>query len=364
MTKESLIQLAHIANKAQAGAPVAYSYGEENFTPEQASAALREELNKLTASYSLYRENKNTIFALIEETIDDVLPKKVMEQFRNVAEFKTVAQGDKAVFVQKITNSARQRAKQFVTRVGLAGRYEVFKLDGRELTVTMTAIGGAAQIGFEEFLDGRVDFAELTSIIAEAMDEFILAEIQKALIAMITDLPVANKHANAGWSESDFDKLLAIARAYGDATVYCTYEFASKMLPSTTDWISEKMRDERWANGRLLNYKLCNVVIWDQSFMDETNAVRVIDPSFAFIIPSGAKKPVKIAFEGQTHVREAENEDWSRELQTYKKFGVAVMATNDICVYRDLSLASQYATEKNGAAAGSVTTTVGTWDMI
>ena len=353
MTKESLIQLAHIANKAQAGAPVTYSYGEENFTPEQASAALREELNKLTASYSLYRENKNTIFALIEETIDDVLPKKVMEQFRNVAEFKTVAQGDKAVFIQKITNSARQRAKQFVTRVGLAGRYEVFKLDGRELTVTMTAIGGAAQIGFEEFLDGRVDFAELTSIIAEAMDEFILAEIQKALIAMITDLPAANKTALNTWSETDFDKLLAVARAYGDATVYCTYEFAAKMLPNN-QWVSEKMKDERWANGRLLNYKLCNVVIWDQSFVDEANNVRVIDPSFAFIIPSGAKKPVKIAFEGQTHVREAENEDWSRELQTYKKFGVAVMATNDICVYRDLSLATEYKKEKlkdNNAAA-------------
>ena len=355
MTKESLIQLAHIANKASAGTPVSYSYENETFTPEQASAALREELNKLTASYSLYRENKNVIFALIEETIDDVLPKKVMEQFNAVAEFKTVAQGDKAVFVQKITNSAKQRAKQFVTRVGLAGRYEVFKLDGRELTVTMTAIGGAAQIGFEEFLDGRVDFAELTSIIAEAMDEFILAEIQKALIAMITDLPAANKTALNNWSETDFDKLLAVARAYGDATVYCTYEFAAKMIPNQNAWISEKMKDERWANGRLLNYKLCNVVIWDQSFVDESNAVRVIDPSFAFIIPSGAKKPVKIAFEGQTHVREAENEDWSRELQTYKKFGVAVLATNDICVFRDLSLATEYKKEKTGNQSATVT---------
>ena len=312
--------------------------------------ATSEAIHELAHDFNSYRRNKVDIFEIMQEAYDEILPKSVEEFMGTFAEIKQVGNNEKAQFVVK---RGRQRAKQFVTRVGLAGRYEVFKRDGKELTVTMTAIGGAAQIGFEEFLDGRVDFAELTSIIAEAMDEFILAEIQKALIAMITNLPGANKHADNTWSETEFDKLLAVARAYGDATVYCTYEFAAKMLPNN-QWISEKMKDERWANGRLLNYKLCNVVIWDQSFVDETNAVRVIDPSFAFIIPSGAKKPVKIAFEGQTHVREAENEDWSRELQTYKKFGVAVMATNDICVYRDLSLATEYAKEKTGNQSASV----------
>lgn len=343
MDKASLIKLGLIAANANPSAPTAYEWNGEKFSSEQASEALRDALNEIAGSYSLYRENKNTIFSLIEEVIDDVLPKKVMEQFSACAEVKQFAQGDKAVFVQKITNAARRRAKQFVTKVGLAGRYEVFKLDGRELTVEMTAIGGAAQIGFEEFLDGRVDFADLTSIIVEAMDEFILKEIQKALIACIADLPAANKHAATSFDEVAFDRLLAVARAYGDATVYCTYEFAAQMIPhdtSGTNWsaFSDKMKDQLWETGRLATYKNCTVVIWEQSFEDEQNNKRVIDPSYAFIIPSGAKKPVKIAFEGQTAVREAENEDWSRELETYKKFGVATLVTNDICVYRNTAL--------------------------
>ena len=79
------------------------------------------------------------------------------------AETKTFKQGDKPMFRRKI-NSARTRAKQFITRVGLAGIYEVFKLGGEEsFEVQTSAIGGAAQIGFEEFLDGRADFAEVTA---------------------------------------------------------------------------------------------------------------------------------------------------------------------------------------------------------
>ena len=40
---------------------------------------------------------------------------------------------------------------------------------------------------------------------------------------------------------------------------------------------------------------------------------KVIDPSFAYIIPTGGNdKPVKIAFEGQAIVDEAKNHDQSR----------------------------------------------------
>ena len=75
-----------------------------------------------------------------------------------------------------------------------------------------------------------------------------------------------------------------------------------------------------------------------RSYEDETNAVKVIDPSYAWIIPTGAEKPVKVAFEGQAIVREIENADMSREVQVYKKLGVCALITNNICVYRNTSL--------------------------
>lgn len=335
LERNELKQLMLAVAKADKNAPVAYSFGEKQYDYNALNDTLREELKELAGTYSLYRENKNTIFALIEETIDEILPKKVMEQYSMFAEVRTFAQGDRAVFNKK---EGRRRAKQFVTRVGLAGIYEVFKLDKSTFEVPTSAFGGAAQIGFEEFLDGKVDFAEVTEIIMEGLDEVVYEEIAKALIGGITQLPAANKVTHAGFDEAKMDKLIAVARAYGEPAIYCTYELAAKILP-VSDWISNDMKNERNAQGYISQYKGNRIVILPQSFTDETNATKVIDPSYAWIIPTGGNdKPVKIAFEGQTIVDEYTNYDRSREIQVYKKLGVVALMTNNICVYEDTSL--------------------------
>lgn len=335
LERNELKQLMLAVAKADKNAPVAYSFGEKQYDYNALNETLREELKELAGTYSLYRENKNTIFALIEETIDEILPKKVMEQYSMFAEVRTFAQGDRPVFNKK---EGRRRAKQFVTRVGLAGIYEVFKLDKSSFEVPTSAFGGAAQIGFEEFLDGKVDFAEVTEIIMEGLDEVVYEEIAKALIGGISQLPAANKVTHTGFDEAKMDKLIAVARAYGEPAIYCTYELAAKILP-VSDWVSSEMKNERNAQGYISQYKGNRIVILPQSFTDETNATKVIDPSYAWIIPTGGNdKPVKIAFEGQTIVDEYTNYDRSREIQVYKKLGVVAMMTNNICVYEDSSL--------------------------
>ena len=165
LDRNNLVALMKQVAKADPSAPVAYSFGDKQLSYEDMNATLRNELNELAGTYSLYRENKNLIFSMIEETLDEVLPKKVIQQYDQFAEVKTFAQGDKPVFRRPYTN--RNRAKQFITRVGLAGIYEVFKLDKSVIEVQMTAVGGAAQVGLEEFLDGNVDFSEMFNIILE-----------------------------------------------------------------------------------------------------------------------------------------------------------------------------------------------------
>ncbi len=338
LDRKDLFQLAKVVANANSASPVAYSFGDEKFSYTELNETLRKELQSYAGNYQLYRENKNIIFSLIENVIDDVLPKKVLDQYAMFAEIKTVAQGDKAVFVQRITEASRRRAKQFITKVGVAGRYEVFKLDGRNYEIPVTAIGGAAQIGFEEFLDGRIDFADVLDIVLEGMDEMIYREIAKALKGAITNLQAANKYEGTGFSAAEMDKLLAVADSYGKSTIYCTYEFAAKIVPET-GWVSDDHRNQHWNNGYLANYKGHNVIILPQSFEDETNTTKVIDPGYCYIIPTGADKPVKIVFEGNAAVREVENEDWSREIQTYKKFGVGAIVSNNICIYIDSELA-------------------------
>lgn len=114
LEKNELIKLAKTVANANPSSQVAYSFGENKFSYSDLNDTLRKELNELAGTYRLYENNKNVIFELIEETITDVLPRRVMEQYGMFAEIKTLAQGDKARFVTRITESARRRAKDLL----------------------------------------------------------------------------------------------------------------------------------------------------------------------------------------------------------------------------------------------------------
>lgn len=331
-----MLSLAKTVARANPSAPTAYSFGDKKFGYSELQDTLRNEFKEIAGTYALYRENKNTVFSLLEQTIDDVLPTKVMEQYSQFAEIKTFNQGDKPIFTQKITTASRRRAKTFIGKVGLAGLYEVFKLDGRSYEVTTNAIGGAAQIGFEEWLDGRVDFADVLDIVMEGLDECIYVEIEKQLRGAVANM-TTNKDSDNAFNEAKMDKLVSIADSYGHSAIYCTYEFAATMVPAS-GWISEEHKNQKWNNGYIANYKGHQVIVLPQSYEDETNQIKVIDPRFAYIIPVGAEKPVKIAFEGQTIVDDYTNYDRSREVQIYKKVGVRAIFSNAICVYENTSL--------------------------
>ena len=339
LERKSLIELAKATAKATINPSSTFSFGEEKLSADALESTFRNQLKELAATPALYRQNKNTIFELIEIQLTEVLPPKVMAEYGQFADIRTFAQGEQPVFYQKISEASRRRAKQFVTKVGLAGRYEVFKLDGRTLEVQPTAYGGAAQIAFEEFLDGRITMADVYDIVLEGMDEAVYKEIAKALVSMVTGLGTHNKVTNAStFDETNFDKLLMVADTYGKAAIYCTFEFAATMIPQT-GWVSDNMRDRRWNQGYLGDYKGHQVIVLPQSFEDETNAVKVIDPSYAWIIPTGAEKPVKVAFEGSAQVKEVDGDDWSKTIHTYQKFGVAVYSINPgLCVYRNTTL--------------------------
>ena len=340
LDRNSLIALARATAKASLNPSATFAYEGKNLTFEALNETFRNEMNELAPNYREYRNNKNLIFELIEVGIDEILPKRVLQNYGQFAEVKTYAQGDKPIFSTRISAASKIRAKNnFVTRVGLAGRYEVFKLDGLTYEVPTSAYGGAAQIGFEEFLDGRIQMSDVYDIILEGMDEAVYREIAKGLDAAVAKITPKNKTVQTGFVESQMDRLLQTADVYGKSTVYCTFEFAATMIPDY-NWASDSMKQERWENGYYASYKGHTVIILPQSFTDITNATKVMDPSKAYIIPTGSEKPVKVAFEGETAVREVESqEDWSRDIQTYRKFGVGVILVNPgICVYTNSQL--------------------------
>lgn len=311
-----------------------YSLNGQEVSYDALNATLQANINEIAGTPQLYRENKNTLFALMEQTLNAVMPKNVLDTYGMFADVQTVAQGDTIIYSRKI---GEQRAKQFITRVALAGRYEAFELAEEKFEIKTSAYGGAARIGIEEFLDGRVQWQDYLSIVNEGMSEAVYKEIAKALIAAIAAFPATNKVAFAGFNETQFDRLIQTVAIYGSPVIYCTLEAAMTLLPAN-NWISENMKDDRWARGYFTSYKGTPVVVLPQSFTDETNAVKVIDPAYIYVFPTNNQKPVKIVFEGQTLVKEFENRDWSTELQTYQKFGVGILTTNNLAVFKNTDL--------------------------
>ena len=312
-----------------------YTLGDKQVSYEALNDTLKQSINEIAKTPQLYRENKNMLFALIEQTLEKVMPKNVIDTYGMFADVQTVAQGDKIVFYRP---TGEMRAKQFITRVALAGRYEVFELAEERFEIQTTAYGGAARIPIEEFLDGRVQWSDYLSIINEGMSEAVYKEIAKALIAALSRFPATNRVAAAAFDELQFDRLIQTVSVYGAPVIYCTLEAAMTLLPANHDWISDGMRDERWQRGYFTHYKGTPVVVLPQSFEDETNAKKIIDPAYIYIFPTTNAKPVKIVFEGSTLVKDFDNRDWSTEMQTYQKFGVGVMTTNNLAVFKNTSL--------------------------
>ena len=338
LENKDIIALAKVAAKADKSAPVAYSFGEKKYSFDQVNETLAQELSEL------YATDKERCFSVITEIITDVVPNQVSNFYGDFAEVKTVAQGEKIRFRRTVNN--KTRAKQFVTRAGLAGVYEVFKLGGSEsFEITTSAMGSAAQYGIEEYLDGRVDFGEMLNIIAEGMEQLIQEEIGQALIGGLSQLPENNKVEFGGFDEVEFDRLLRIADSYGAgrAVIYCDSAFAAKLMPAKVEMFTEAMKQAAWDNGYLGSYKGHKVIILPNGLADAQNNKLANDPGYAWIIPTGSNndKPIKVVFEGQLQTREVANADWSTEIQMYRKVGVGALMTNDLCVYHDTSLSAE-----------------------
>ena len=338
LNKEQLIELAKANAKASLNPSTTFSFNGQKLSANALNATFEKELNELGKTPQLFRENQNLIYTLLEVGLTEVLPVRVLQSYGQFADVQTYPQGTKPVFKVRVSEASKKRAKQFVTKVGLAGRYETFKLDGYSLEVPTSAYGGAARVEWEEMLDGRFTMNDYYSLVLEGLDEAVYREIAKSLKAAVENIGAANKTSQSTFDEGEMDRLLQTADAYGRSTIYCTFEFAATMIPDK-DWASSEMKNQLWTNGYFTTYKGHNVIILPQSFEDETNTKKVIDPQYAYIIPTGAEKPVKVAFEGSAQVKSFDNRDWSTEINTYQKLGVATYMVNPgICVYTNTSL--------------------------
>lgn len=282
-----------------------------------------------------WEQNKTLVFQLLSTTIDKILPTRVIQWVEKFAETKTYKDGDKPRFLVK---KGKKNVKRFLTKVAAAGVYERVRLDRDYFDIETYAHGGAVYQTMEGFLAGRESITEVFDILLEALEDAVLEDITTALQGTLDSMPAANKHTHSAFSATDFNRILATVRAYGQPVIFCTQEFATSLVPES-GFIGDADKADMRNQGYIGKYLGSDVIILPQSFTDETNTVKVIDPQFCYIMPSGSsEKPVKVGFEGTTKIRQDNNADWSTEIQMYKKMGIAIIHTNYFGIYRNTSL--------------------------
>ena len=309
--------------------------------------ALRGEIAKMCDSVNNFMRNRYDIYDIIITTADEIVPNKVIDVMGIFAEIKSVPQGQKALFKRGMVG--RNRAKKFLTQVGLSGLYETFRLDSETFELGGKAIGGAAAIDFERFLDGADNMADLMDVITEGLTDAAFGEVQKCLIAAADAVgrPDANKVVENTFNGDKMFKLVSTVKAYGgSAVIFATPEFVGAMGPDAIVPVGANYQgvyhqgdiDAIHNNGYINIFRGTPIVQIPQSFIDESNTKTWINPQFAYVLPAGKEKVVKIVFEGNTQVWDLKNPDNSMEIHTYKKMGAAILTHHNWGIYQNTSI--------------------------
>ena len=301
-------------------------------------AALRDELVKLLCderghlSRSKYRRNKIELFELLERNLEEVLPQNIQSALDMFTEVIRVPQGSRIEF--RVVRG-KQRGRQFVTRATESGNYETFRLDRDRFDVYPQAIGGAGYVDFERYLDGVENMSYIYEIIQQGIVDRIFEMVQECLLSSwnLAGRPAKNKVVASSFDPVEMVKLVNVVAAYGSPVIYCSPEFAAEMVNAivynNTTKISDQDMVEVRERGYIGKFRGTPVVVMPQSYTDETNTKLAMNPSFAYVIPAGKEKIVKLGFEGSPYFREWDDHegDNSIVLQGYLKVGVGMVGT-------------------------------------
>lgn len=320
------------------------------FSSENVNAALSDALKDLASTYNQFMKNRYDIYEIFIETADEIVPNKVIDAVGIFADVQVVGQGQKAVFKKKI---GKNRAKKFLTQVGLSGVYETFRLDTETFTVPAYAVGGAVTIDYERMLDGAEDMAEVMQVLTDGLTDSVFLEVQKALRAALnaTGRPSANKYTGSSFNSEEMVKLINVVKAYGSgAVIFAPPEFIAEMgadaiVPVGTNYqgVYHPQDIDMIHNQGYINiFRGTPIVMIPQSFIDENNEKTWIDPQLAYILPTGGEKVVKVVLEGQTQINDFKNRDNSMEIHVYRKMGAAVLTHYNWAIYQNTGIDQTY----------------------
>ena len=281
------------------------------------------------------RAKEDLAFALIEEAVDEILPKKLEGVLQEFAEVRQFARDAEVLFnIEKI---GKNRAKLTISKGARGGIYRAAKLDRKYFSVDTTIQTVAVSVTLEEIILGTLSLAELYSNILEGFEEIVYKEVFNALASAKPvagydrighDSPTTVKSSLG----SAIDKVMPYVKQYGIPTIFGSYQALANLSNPASEWHPE-MNDsaERRQYGFVQLYKGAKVVELPNCLVDNKNEKWLDDPKFVFVLPSGVK-PVKVALKGDLTLIRNNTAVGSEKWEAHKLIGVGVAMANNFAV--------------------------------
>ena len=285
------------------------------------------------------RANKDLVFTLIEETIEEMIISGWMENpfFMQFVDTKNLALGDENDFyveddsilnVSKVSGNHHNMIRQ---RLGA----------GRHFSVAGEWFGIKIYSDFERVLTGAEDWAKFVAKVAEAINRYLYDALYAALKG-------AQANLGANWVKSGelatankatLVKLCQdIAYATGsDVTIFGARTALSSLTGmADVNWAPESVKQEYYANGGILgNWEGFAVAEIGQGLkrgagINSATVEYQLDSNKLFIIPTSvANKFIKLVNYGETQVSQVTdrdtNRDMSYEYEVLYKMGINVI---------------------------------------
>ena len=281
------------------------------------------------------RAKSDVAFALIEELVDGILPKKLEGVLQEFAEVRTFARDAEVVFnIEKI---GKNRAKLTISKGARGGIYRAARLDSKYFSVETSVQTVAVYVTLEDIILGNISLAELYTNILEGFEEIVYKEVFEALA---TGTPVAGyPRIKSGDSSivsttkdglaASLDKVLPYVKQYGIPTIFGSAA-ALDLLANTGDAYHPELEDskDRRQIGIIRIYKGVRVVELPNYLVNGTWAY---DPRYVFVMPSDVK-PVKVALKGEMYIQKNQQAVGSEKWEAHKMIGIGVAMANNFAV--------------------------------
>ena len=285
------------------------------------------------------RANKDLVFTLIEETIEEMIITGWMENpfFMQFVEVKNLALGDENDFyveddsilsVSKVSGNHHNMIRQ---RLGA----------GRHFSVAGEWYGLKIYSDFERILTGAEDWASFVAKVAEAINRYLYDALYAALRG-------AKENLGANWvksgaieaaNKSTLVKLCQdISMATGSEVTIFGSRSALSSLTAMADvnWAPESAKNEYYKNGGVLgNFEGIAVAEIGQGLkrgtgINSASVEYMLDTDRLYIIPTSvANRFIKVVNYGETQVSQVAdkdvNRDFSYEYEVLYRMGISVI---------------------------------------